>query len=1795
MQESRAVEIGFNLVLQVMRELRHPARLLCSPISLLIAILVLAVVPVQAQTVVNIVSPGSLTAATGTTTPISATTWNLLSNGIFLSTGVTLPTGAPGLTINGNGNTLTLNNGGGVYGYFRIPPGTEPTLNLSDITLTGAVHFTDGGVISNNNNPGSIALNIVGPVTFSDNQGAVVGGAIYAGNVSINGSDASTISFSDNFVVSANGGGGAVSAGEPFNPNAGNVVITNGIDGVISFVNNTAGGAGGAIDAYGGAGHVSLSNGDGGTIILSGNSAISGSGGAIASMSDSGISISNGDRGVISLTGNTAGIGGALSSSDFDNEGGNVVITNGAGSTITVTNNTARNTPGTASIGGAIYSLGNIILGNGDDGIITVSGNTAVDDEESTSGGAFFSYRGVSISSGNTSTITLNGNSGGSGGAIYAGGAFDVPGDVTISNGDGGVISLTDNVANDGEGGAIFTHSQVRLDNLDNGTITVSGNTASGPGGAIYAVSIYDNTAGVIISNGNNGVITLSGNTSDDFGGVIYTNGTVDITSGDGGSISLTDNASDSSGFASAYGSAIYAQGDINIISGQESTIEVSGNTVLVAEAPFFDFGGAIYSNGTVTISNGDKSTIDLSNNYGAIFGAFINVSNGDSSAITLNNNSGSAIHGTADVDVHNGDNGRITLSGNTSNFPGGGAILSMYGGVNVSSGNGGVITLSDNEASIAYYGGGAVFANYNVILGGEGVDSISLTGNTAVGLGGAIFSFGNDPLFGSFLGEGTVRIGNPDATLVLTGNSVSANDLFAGDGGLIGTLFGGDVRVTGHGVIGSNTADGNGGAIVTVAALLSPQFLEQNFLTVEDVIFLLPAGDTVALVTSGGDLVVTDNRAGGSGGAIYADSGIEGGILLDATEGNITFSGNTQNAASTPQANAIYMNNSGGDAHLTLNAAADHAITFFDPVENNATNGLVDVIASGGGLVIFDGSLYSSLSDRWSRIYARTTVESGTTFLVRNGAIYGVLASDVGQIGQTSFMVESGGRLGGNGTVGSNVRIGNGGILEPSAFSSIPANELTINGNLVLDPGAILNYHFGEANIVAGSFNDHVLVRGDLTLGGTLNVTTTPGGSFDPGIWRVITYEGSLTNPDSTLHLGTLPTTDSYLVQTSVPGQVNLVLNIPTNLFTFWDGGNVSLHGNGIVNGGNGIWQSSAGNTNWTEVNGDSIGAWANGQFAVFEATPGTVTVDNSLGAVEASGMQFAANGYVIMGDSLTLVGDSAVIRVGNGTSSGAGYVARISSKLAGSANLVKTDRGTLVLSGANGYTGGTTVLEGTLRAGAVNTIPDTGPVAVGEAGTLELAGFNQTVASLMNAGTIRMSATPTSTPGTVLTVSGSYLGNSGVIEMNTVLGGDNSLTDRLVINGGSAGGSTTLRFTNAGGAGAQTVQGIRVVETQNGGTTTPDAFRLDGRVTAGAYEYFLKRTGQDWFLANGFRPETLEDVLIPATGRSLGLFTVRTLHERVGEEENLRGQAESRSLLNGIWARALGEHQTNSFTGAGNPSVDGNFWGGQLGLDLYRHTTDGGHRDHLGALGSYTGFRSSSVRGDALGELDIEVGEIEMKGPSAGLYWTHFGPGGWYLDAVAQESWYHVKATAQTSALSGTQLETDLKGLTASLETGYPLHLGTNGMWLVEPQAQVIWQGFDVDRYPGTSSTSSGAGILPESSPVEWNTADVWTGRLGVRIQQSCKCADGPLWQRYGRINVWHEFNGTDGIVFDGTGPVDTRFGGTSLEGGLGMTAKASQLLSVYGEATYRHSVGGGPRESTGVHGTLGARLNW
>ena len=131
-------------------------------------------------------------------------------------------------------------------------------------------------------------------------------------------------------------------------------------------------------------------------------------------------------------------------------------------------------------------------------------------------------------------------------------------------------------------------------------------------------------------------------------------------------------------------------------------------------------------------------------------------------------------------------------------------------------------------------------------------------------------------------------------------------------------------------------------------------------------------------------------------------------------------------------------------------------------------------------------------------------------------------------------------------------------------------------------------------------------------------------------------------------------------------------------------------------------------------------------------------------------SGSAFVTLGSLAGSGTISLDGNSSVLRVASGDFSGT---------LTGNEDLVVEGPGTLTLSGANSYTGDTTITSGTLVAGSLHAL-STGNVAVNSGGTLALGGpvtvaigGNYTQAA---GGTLQMGLGPTKNQWDLLNVTG-------------------------------------------------------------------------------------------------------------------------------------------------------------------------------------------------------------------------------------------------------------------------------------------------------------------------------------------------------------------------------------------------------------------------------------------------------
>ncbi|WP_299597228.1 autotransporter domain-containing protein [uncultured Microbulbifer sp.] len=174
----------------------------------------------------------------------------------------------------------------------------------------------------------------------------------------------------------------------------------------------------------------------------------------------------------------------------------------------------------------------------------------------------------------------------------------------------------------------------------------------------------------------------------------------------------------------------------------------------------------------------------------------------------------------------------------------------------------------------------------------------------------------------------------------------------------------------------------------------------------------------------------------------------------------------------------------------------------------------------------------------------------------------------------------------------------------------------------------------------------------------------------------------------------------------------------------------------------------------------------------------------------------------------------------------------------------------------------------------------------------------------SVMNRGLIDMRGKTANR----LLIQGDYFGgSSSTIRMDLVAGGDDSLSDRVIIDGGHASGSTQLTFNRLAGSGANTVGGILVVEARNGGSTSAGAFYMPQSVSAGPYEYYLFRGNGDlqnddnWYLRStlqaGDTPATspmadmrrMDNDNIAAFGTSSGLVSAGPLTATEAQDANL------------------------------------------------------------------------------------------------------------------------------------------------------------------------------------------------------------------------------------------------------------------------------------------------------------------
>ncbi|EEN5925642.1 fibronectin-binding autotransporter adhesin ShdA [Salmonella enterica] len=557
---------------------------------------------------------------------------------------------------------------------------------------------------------------------------------------------------------------------------------------------------------------------------------------------------------------------------------------------------------------------------------------------------------------------------------------------------------------------------------------------------------------------------------------------------------------------------------------------------------------------------------------------------------------------------------------------------------------------------------------------------------------------------------------------------------------------------------------------------------------------------------------------------------------------------------------------------------------------------------------------------------------------------------------------------------------------------------------------------------------------------------------------------------------------------------------------------------------------------------------------------------------------------------------------------------------------SLTKLGAGKLTLSGANTYSGDTNVQEGTLWLSGDGSIGEMGSQqAVNVSSGATFGGSNGTTVNgkVTNEGTLvfgdseetgaiftlngdlinmgaMTSGSSSSTPGNTLYVDGDYIGNGGSLYLNTVLGDDDSATDKLVITG-DASGSTDL-YINGIGSGAQTTNGIEVVDV--GGTSTSDAFVLKNEVNASLYTYRLywNESDNDWYLASKAQSDDDDsggDVTPPDDGDDGGNVTppddggdvapqyradigaymgnqwmarnlqMQTLYDREGSQY--------RNADGSVWARfKVGKAESEAVSG--NIDMDSNYSQFQLGGDILAWG-NGQQSVTVGVMASYINADTDSTgnRG-ADGSQFTSSGNVD--GYNLGVYATWFADAqthsGVYVDSWYQYGFYN---NSVESGDAGSE-SYDSTANAVSLETGYRYDIALNNGNTVSltPQAQVVWQNYSADSVKDNYGTR-----------IDGQDGDSWTTRLGLRVDGKLYKGSRTVIQPFAEANWLHTSDDVSVSFDDATVKQDLPANRAELK--VGLQADIDKQWSV------RAQVAGqtGSNDFGDLNGSLNLRYNW
>lgn len=1093
----------------------------------------------------------------------------------------------------------------------------------------------------------------------------------------------------------------------------------------------------------------------------------------------------------------------------------------------------------------------------------------------------------------------------------------------------------------------------------------------------------------------------------------------------------------------------------------ESTTVTDSGNQVIYAGGIAYDT--TLSDRGSFQyVNSGAQALFTTVNNQATQYvsaGGYVdvtNLSNGgtlelnpNATAFEITVNSGGRAH------IAGGSAGIITLSS-------GGALTVTVGGVatNITQLSGGALTADTSTTlygtnSLGAFSVSAGQAN-NLVLENGGIFSVLSGGsatNTTVGSAGAAVVMSGGTASGT-------TVNSDGRQIIYSGGSATASILNGGQESVEGTATGTTVNLygvqyvsaggvaTGTIINSTGTQDVYGTATATTVNSGGVQFVESG-------------GNASATIVEGGNqFVVSGGTATDTVVNAYGQLNNYGSVTsatLNADGRMFLYGTGSTVSTQINSGGSEYINSGTSSTSATVNAGGYQTVY--------AGGSAVAATVSGGTQQVFGEATSTTLNSGGAQyVYSGGTA---TNTLIGSGAAQGISGtanSTTVAAGGAQYVYNNGSANWTTVTNNGYMNVMSGGAASGTTVNSggtLYANDGAVVTDLTLASGAVLNTTTSAtlagtnalgAFSISGGQAQNVLLENN----GFLNVEaggTTTGTVINQGGWEYI--NGSATG--TTVNSGGLQsvkvggTTTSTVVNSGgeqdVEGTaISTTVNAGGTLSVF----NGGIASSSVINDGGLLSVSSGGTATDTTVTSGGLLNIADG---------GVLTLANS---------SFVNDGVTTY-DTSTSAALNAVI-TGNGqlTKNGTGALT-----LGGtfSQSQVNLNDGSLIMDGLQATTN--IVAQSGTSLSLVNSTTLTGIIDPTDVNIDQSSSWNITgdslVDTLTNAGSITfMTSQGAFTPYT-LTVT-NLIGNGGTITMYTVAGDSSSPTDKLVIDGGQATGSTGLLVLNRGGLGAQTTgNGITLIEAINGATTDVGAFTLNQPLVAGAYSYTLYRNAdQSWYLTSQLTqtPDTDTDDSgsTPSTEVNYrdGMWSYAALPSLSLDFDRLvAGSADTRfhyapdSRMWGRFAAGQSRHaDSGSLAGGSVPQSSSAYTFLQLGGDLWQ--LDGANADWRAGIYAASGLMRSDVwrdRGRSAAGTDRDTAY------TGGAYLSGRSHAGLRIDGLVQATHHSLS----TDSNDGTRLSTNGTGWLATAEIGQAFSVGTD--LSLEPQLQYTVQGLSLD----------------------------------------------------------------------------------------------------------------------------------